>query len=88
MLILALNLIVKTMNTFLKISLTFFILIASFGNIYSQKKSKKMLKADLAFEAEQYNKAAELYKKVYKKTKNRALKSEIIFKQAQCWLYD
>jgi len=73
------------MNTFLKISLTFFILIASFGNTYSQKKSKKMLKADLAFDAEQYNKAAELYKKVYQKTKNRALKSEIIFKQAQCY---
>ncbi len=48
-------------------------------------RSKKLLKADLAFEAEQYFTAAELYKKAYVKTKNKALKSEIIFKQAECY---
>ena len=44
-----------------------------------------MVKADQAFSAEQYNKAAELYKKVYQKAKSRALKSEIIYKQAECY---
>jgi peptidoglycan-associated lipoprotein len=36
---------------------------------------------------EQYNKAAELYKKAYQSTKSRALKSEIIFKQAECYRF-
>jgi peptidoglycan-associated lipoprotein len=44
-----------------------------------------MLKADKAFNLEQYVKAAELYKKAYKKTKIRAIKAEIIFKQAECF---
>jgi len=48
-------------------------------------RSKKLLKAELAFEAEQYFSAAELYKKAYVKTKNKALKAEIIFKQAECY---
>jgi peptidoglycan-associated lipoprotein len=48
-------------------------------------RSKKLLKADLAFEAEQYFSASELYKKAYAKTKNKALKAEIIFKQAECF---
>jgi len=53
--------------------------------VYAQKKSRKMIKADNAFNLEQYVKAAELYKKAYKKTKNRAVKAEIIFKQAECY---
>ncbi len=53
--------------------------------VYAQKKSRKMLKADKAFNLEQYVKAAELYKKAYKKTKIRAIKAEIIFKQAECF---
>ena len=44
-----------------------------------------MIKADNAFNLEQYVKAAELYKKAYKKEKNRAVKAEIIFKQAECY---
>jgi peptidoglycan-associated lipoprotein len=44
-----------------------------------------MLKADKAFNLEQYVKAAEFYKKAYKKTKIRAIKAEIIFKQAECF---
>ena len=48
-------------------------------------RSKKLLKADIAFEAEHYFSAAELYKKAYVKTKNKALKAEIIFKQAECF---
>jgi len=39
----------------------------------------------MAFSLEEYSKAAELYKKAYKKTKNKAVKSEIIFKQAECY---
>ena len=46
-----------------------------------------MVKADQAFTLEQYNKAAELYKKAYQSTKSRALKSEIIFKQAECYRF-
>ena len=44
-----------------------------------------MIKADKAFSLEQYVKAAELYKKAYQKTKIRAIKAEIIFKQAECY---
>jgi len=53
--------------------------------VYAQKKSRKMIKADKAFDLEQYVKAAELYKKAYQKTKIRAIKAEIIFKQAECY---
>jgi len=53
--------------------------------VYAQKKSRKMIKADNAFSLEQYVKAAELYKKAYQKEKNRAVKAEIIFKQAECY---
>lgn len=53
--------------------------------VYAQKKSRAMKKADYAFTLEEYSKAAELYKKAYKKTKNRAVKAEIIFKQAECY---
>jgi len=62
-----------------------FLLTASQSDVYAQKKSRKMRKADMAFSLEEYSKAAELYKKAYKKTKNRAVKAEIIFKQAECY---
>jgi len=67
--------------------LAIFIFLLSLVNTeaYAQKKSRKMLKADKAFNLEQYVKAAELYKKAYKKTKIRAIKAEIIFKQAECY---
>ena len=48
-----------------------------------------MIKADNAFNLEQYVKAAELYKKAYKsyqkKKNSRSIKAEIIFKQAECY---
>ena len=65
------------------ILLCFFLLISF--NVDAQKKSRKMIKADQAFSVEQYNKAAELYKKAYQSAKSRALKSEIIYKQAECY---
>ena len=74
------------MKFFLKTStiLLCFLLFLS-TDALSSEKSRKMIKADQAFSAEQYNKAAELYKKVYQKAKSRALKSEIIYKQAECY---
>tara|TARA_B100001758_G_scaffold143421_1_gene123516 strand:+ start:9019 stop:11022 length:2004 start_codon:yes stop_codon:yes gene_type:complete len=62
-----------------------FLFAISSSDVYAQKKSRKMKKADFAFSLEEYSKAAELYKKAYKKTKNRAVKAEIIFKQAECY---
>ncbi len=62
-----------------------FLFAASQAEVYSQEKSRKMKKADAAFNVDEYSKAVELYKKAYKKTKNRALKAEIIFKQAECY---
>jgi len=64
-----------------------FIFLFSLGQteVYAQKKSRRMIKADSAFDLEQYVKAAELYKKAYQKTKIRAVKAEIIFKQAECY---
>jgi peptidoglycan-associated lipoprotein len=44
-----------------------------------------MRKAEEAFSLEKYTDAIELYKKAYKKTKNRSLKAEIIFKQGECY---
>ena len=62
-----------------------FLLSLAQTEVYAQKKSRKMIKADKAFDLEQYVKAAELYKKAYQKTKIKAVKAEIIFKQAECY---
>ena len=74
------------MKRLLRLS-TLFILLFSILSLdgYAQKKSRKMVKADNAFALEEYAKAADLYKKAYQKTKNRAVKAEIIFKQAECY---
>ena len=68
---------------------TIFILLLSISSldVYAQKKSRKMLKADNAFNLEEYAKAAEIYKDAYKKTKSRAVKAEITFKQAECYRF-
>ncbi len=73
----------KKLSYLLVIFIFFF--TASESEVYAQKKSRAMKKADTAFNLEEYSKAAEFYKKAYKKTKNRAVKSEIIFKQAECY---
>jgi peptidoglycan-associated lipoprotein len=62
-----------------------FFFAASQSEVYAQKKSRAMRKADASFNLEEYSKAAELYKKAYKKTKNRAIKAEVIFQQAECY---
>jgi peptidoglycan-associated lipoprotein len=74
------------MKKFLRFFAIFiFLLFLANTEVCAQKKSRKMIKADKAFNLEQYVKAAELYKKVYQKTKIRAVKAEIIFKQAECY---
>ena len=74
------------MKRFLRIIAIFILLFSLVDNeAYAQKKNRRMIKADKAFDLEQYVKAAELYKAAYKKTKNRAVKAEIIFKQAECF---
>ena len=57
----------------------------STSSLLAQRKSRVVQKADKAFAAEMYFEAAELYKKGYKKTKNKAIKSEILFQQAECY---
>jgi peptidoglycan-associated lipoprotein len=55
------------------------------SEVYAQKKSRQLKKADQALILEQYSDAIKFYKKAYKKTKNRAVKVEIIFKQAESY---
>ena len=67
------------------LSIVFFLFTASQAEVYAQKKSRKMKKADQAFDAEKYSKAIDLFKQAYKKEKSKSLKAEIIFKQAECY---
>ena len=73
------------MNNFLKILLVNLCLLFALQAGAQSSNYSKTKKADKAFSVEQYYKAADLYKKAYKKTKNRALKAEITFKQAECY---
>jgi len=74
------------MKNILRFLAVFFFLFASYPfDSYSQSQSRKMRKAEEAFSLEKYTDAIELYKKAYKKTKNRSLKAEIIFKQGECY---
>ena len=57
----------------------------STSSLLAQRKSRVVQKADKAFASEMYFEAAELYKKGYKKTKNKAIKAEILFQQAECY---
>ena len=67
------------------LAIILFLFTASQSEIYAQKTSRQMRKANEAFNLEQYSKAIDLFKKAYKKTKNKAIKAEIIFKQAECY---
>jgi peptidoglycan-associated lipoprotein len=62
-----------------------FLFTSSLSDSFAQNQSRKMRKAEEAFSLEKYTDAIELYKKAYKKTKNRSLKAEIIFKQGECY---
>jgi len=72
-------------NLFSFIAVFFLLTVVISNDIYAQKKSRRIIKADNAFALEEYSKAAELYKKAYTKTKDKGLKAEIIFKQAECY---
>ena len=64
-----------------------FLILFSSNDLDAQRKNRVTQKADKAFEAEMYFEASELYKKGYKKTKNKAIKAEILFKQAECYRF-
>ena len=73
------------MNNFLKILLVNLCLLFALQVVGQSSNYSKTKKADKAFAVEQYYKAADLYRKAYTKTKNRALKAEITFKPAECY---
>tara|TARA_B100001540_G_scaffold192171_1_gene169384 strand:+ start:3776 stop:5896 length:2121 start_codon:yes stop_codon:yes gene_type:complete len=81
------------MRRFLRLSSISLILFFFVGNdIYGQKRSRKLIKADEAFVLEKYDEAVELYKKVYEKIDgesddDKALKAQITFMQAECYLF-
>ena len=64
-----------------------FLILFSSSDLDAQKKNRVTQKADRAFESEMYFEASELYKKGYKKTKNKAIKAEILYKQAECYRF-
>ena len=71
---------------YIKLVLLFCFLTFHFNHISAQeKKNKSLKKAEAAYAAENYHLAADLFKKAYKKSKSKALKAEIIFKQAECY---
>ena len=74
------------MKNLLRFFAIFIFLFSSIpSDTYAQSQSRKMRKAEEAFALENYSEAVDLYKKAYKKTKNRSLKAEIIFKQGECY---
>ena len=75
----------KNNSKFLILSLV--LVLFSTISLEAQRKNRVIQKADQAFDAEMYFEASELYKKGYNKTKNKAIKAEILFKQAECYRY-
>ena len=74
------------MRCHIKLVLLFCFFSFHFNNVAAQvKKNKCLKKAEVAYEAENYHLAGDLFKKAYKKAKSKALKAEIIFKQAECY---
>ena len=74
------------MRCHIKLVLLFCFFSFHFNNVAAQvKKNKCLKKAEVAYEAENYHQAGDLFKKAYKKAKSKALKAEIIFKQAECY---
>ncbi len=67
----------------LKLVLVFSVLLLSCNFLYSQ--SKKLKKIESIFDAGEYYKAAEKYKKLYGKTKTKSGKAELAFKLGECY---
>ena len=77
------NSMIQKMKHFLSITMLF--LVLSSTSLLSQStKKNKMSKADKAFMMQNYHEAEKLYKADYSKEKNRAVKAELIFLQAEC----
>ena len=55
-----------------------------FGLVFSYSQGSTYLKAEKAFENQQYNKAKDLYQKAYERSNDRAEKTEISFQMANC----
>lgn len=68
-----------------KIALPLLLLVMFSFQAQSQRKSRRMEKADALFYAGEYFKAKDVYKKAYSRSKNRKLKGEISFKAGLCY---
>ena len=73
----------KNKFSFLILSLALIFICPNF--VLAQKKNRITQKADQAFDVQMYYEASELYKKAFDRTKNKAIKSEILFKRAECY---
>ena len=67
----------KNKFSFLILSLALIFICPNF--VLAQKKNRITQKADQAFDVQMYYEASELYKKAFDRTKNKAIKSEILF---------
>lgn len=65
-------------------SLLLFLLIGFISISASSQGNKKTKKADLSFEAGEYFKAIEMYKKLYSKAGTKIFKAELAFKLGEC----
>ena len=74
-------------NNYKFLILSLILVLFSVDSLQAQRKNKVTQKADKLFDAEMYFEAAELYKKAANKTKNKAIKAEIYFRQAECNRY-
>ena len=72
-------------NNYRFLVLSLVLVLFSVNSLQSQRKNRVIKKADQQFDAQMYFEAAELYKKGFKRTKNKAIKAEIFFKQAECF---
>ncbi len=63
------------------------LLLFAFGNVFSQDDfySKLTKKADLAYSTNEYFKALNMYKDMYKESQNKDEKNYILFKIAECY---
>ena len=59
----------------------FFLLV---GLFFSYSQGSTYLKAEKAFENQQYNKAKDLYQKAYERSNDRSEKTKISFQMANC----
>ena len=71
------------MKRYIYISAALILLLAVHSGTFAQKK--RWVKAEEAFEAGEYFDAIDLYKDAYAAIQDRSLKTEIVFKIAECY---